>query len=111
MTKLTTLLAQKTKKFSEICTLVAHELGLAAWPLVDGVDRRRVENEASQCVKEWEETVEMRTDPGLRPATPLRRLLSQHHQICERILDEQDIEIGLWAYRRAAKRRRPAASH
>ena len=111
MTKLSTLRAQKTKKFSEICAFVARELGLAGWPLVDSGDRRRVENEANQCVKEWEETVEMRTDPTLRPVTPLRRLLSQHHEICERILDEQDIEVGLWAYRRGARRRHSPVSH
>ena len=111
MTKLRLLNTQKRKKFGEICAFVARELGLPEWPMVNSADRRHVENEARQHVRDWEETVEMRTDPGLRPATPLRRLLSEHHEICERILDEQDIGIGLWAYKRSAKRRRPAASH
>jgi hypothetical protein len=111
MTKLKHLHAQKARKFSEICAFAARELGLSGWPLLASGDRRRVEDEANQYVSEWEETVEMRPDPAIRPITPLRRLLSQYHQICERILDEQDIEVGLWAYKRGAKRRRPAASH
>jgi hypothetical protein len=31
---------------------------------------------------------------NIRPITPLRRLLSQHQHICERILDELEIEGG-----------------
>ena len=46
---------------------------------------------------EWEETTEFRTRANIRPITPLRRLLSQHQHICDRILDEQEIEVGLWA--------------
>ncbi len=111
MTKLKHLHAQKARKFREICAFVARELGLPGWPLLDGSDLSRVEREAQQYIKEWEETVEMRTDPALRPITPLRRLLSQYHQICERVLDEQDIEVGLWAYRRGVRRRHSPAPH
>jgi len=37
----------------------------------------------------------------------LRRLLNQYQDICDRILDENDIESGLWAYRMGLKRRAP----
>ena len=110
MNKLRILNTQKRKKFGEICAFVARELGLPEWPAHDGDVRQQIEREARQYVKEWEETVEMRTDPRLRPATPLRRLLGQYHEICERILDEQDIEIGLWAYRRSPRCKDAAAS-
>jgi hypothetical protein len=107
MTKLKLLFAQKTKKFDEICALVARELGYGELSSLSDEDRNQVEDEARQYVEQWEETVEMRISPTLRPMTPLRRLLGQYHVICERILDEHKIEAGLWAYRRGPRRRRP----
>jgi hypothetical protein len=56
------------------------------------------------------ETVEMRTSPTIRPITPLRRLLAEHHDICERILDEEEMDAGLWAYRKRTQKRRTRAS-
>jgi hypothetical protein len=94
MTKLELLYAQKTKKFDEICALVARELGYGELSTLSGEDRNQVEDEAEQYVKEWEETVEMRTSPTIRPITPLRRLLSQYHDICERILDQRGAHVS-----------------
>jgi len=110
MTKLELLYAQKTKKFDEICALVARELGYDELSTMNGEGRNQIEDEAEQYVKQWEETVEMRTSPTIRPITPLRRLLSKYHDICERILDQREIEEGLWAYKRGTRRRRPPAS-
>src|SRR6476661_4059762 len=41
-------------------------------------------------------TVEIKTSP----ITALPRLLAEYHDTCERILDEQEIEVGLWAYKK-----------
>src|SRR3989337_2039394 len=109
MTKLDQLYAERDKKFGEICALVARELGHFDFATTNGEDRERVAHEAEQYVKEWEETTELRTRPGIRPVTPLRRLLSEYQSICERILDEQDIEVGLWAYKSGARSRRRLA--
>jgi hypothetical protein len=106
MTKLELLHAQKSKKFDEVCALVARELGYSELPLLSDEDRSRVEDEAKQYVEQWGETVEMRTSPSIRPITTLRRLLAEHHDICERILDEQEMDAGLWAYRKRAEKRR-----
>jgi len=37
--------------------------------------------------------------------------LAEYHETCEKILDEQEIEIGLWAYKKRAQgpRRRSAS--
>ena len=110
MTKLELLYVEKIKKFDEICALVARELGYGELSTMNGEGRNRVEDEAEQYVEQWEETVEMRTSPTIRPITPLRRLLSQYHDICERILDEHELEEGLWAYKQGSRRRRPPAS-
>ena len=106
MTKLELLYAQKSKKFDLVCALVARELGYSELPLLSDEDRSRVEDEAKQYVEQWGETVEMRTSPTIRLITPLRRLLAEHHEICERILDEQEMDAGLWAYRKRAEKRR-----
>ena len=106
MTKLELLYAQKSKKFDQVCALVARELGYSELPLLSDEDRSRVEDEAKQYVEQWEETVEMRTSPTIRPITTLRRLLAEHHEICERILDEQEMDAGLWVYRKRAENRR-----
>jgi hypothetical protein len=110
MTKLELLYAQKSKKFDQLCILVAREFGYGEFSTLSTEDRIRVEDEATQYVEQWEETVEMKTNFTIRPITPLRRLLAEYHDICERILDEHEIDAGLWAYRkRAQKRRRPVS--
>jgi hypothetical protein len=109
MTKLEHLYAEKGKKFDEICAFLARELGYGDVARIDAEDRKYLEYEAEQQVSEWEETTEFRTRPDIRPSTPLRRLLGQHQSICERILDEQEIEIGLWAYKKRRTRRHRAA--
>ena len=107
MTKLDRLNLEKNKKFAEICELVACELGYRRLAAINPEDRRHIEREAEQQVTEWEETTELRTRSNIRPS--LRCLLSEYQNICERILDEHEIEIGLWAYKRGSRRqRRPA---
>jgi hypothetical protein len=111
MKKLEALSAQRAEKFAGICALVARELGFGELSTMRDEVRNQVDDEAEHYVEQWAETDEMRTSPTIRPMTPLRRLLSEYHNICERILDEQEIEIGIWAHqRRAQKRRRPLAS-
>jgi hypothetical protein len=90
MTKLDLLYAQKTKKFDEMCALVARDLGYGGLPMTEE-GRDQVEDEVEHYVKRWEESVEMRTSPALRPIAPLRRLLTKYHDICERILDVHEI--------------------
>ena len=108
MTKLEVLYAQKSEKFGEVYAVAARELGYGDLSTLSVEDRIRVEDAAKQYVEQWEETVEMRTNFTIRPVTPLRRLLAEYHYICERILDEHEIDAGLWAYRqRVKKRRRP----
>ena len=109
MTKLELLYAQKYEKFGEVCAVAARELGYGDLSTLSVEDRIRVEDEAKQYVEQWEETVEMRTNFTIRPVTPLRHLLAEYHDICERI-DEHEIVDCLLAYRkRAQKRRRPAS--
>ena len=110
MTKLELLYAQKSKKLEQLCAVAARELGYGELSTLSVADRMRVDDQVEQYVEQWEETVEMRTSPTIRPITPLRRLLAEYQDICERILDEHEIDAGLWAYRKGAqKRRRPAS--
>jgi len=46
MTKLELLYAQKTKKFDEICALVARELGYDELSTMNGEGRNQIEDEA-----------------------------------------------------------------
>jgi hypothetical protein len=110
MTKLELLYAQKAEKFGQLCAIAARELGYGELSALSVEDRIRVEDEAKQYVAQWEETVEIKTDFTIRPFTPLRRLLAEYHDICERLLDEHEIVACLLAHRkRAQKRRRPAS--
>jgi hypothetical protein len=109
MTKLELLYAQKSEKFGQLCAVAACELGYGELSALSVEDRIRVEDKAKQYVEQWGEMVEMKTNFTIRP-TPLRRLLAEYHDICERILDEHEIDAGPWAYRkRTQKRRRPAS--
>jgi hypothetical protein len=104
MTKLEELYSHQ--KSNQVCALVARELGCDELSTLSDEKRNRVEGEAKQYVEQWEETVEMRTSPTIRPITPLRRLLAEYHDIGERILDEQEMDAGLWVYRKRAEKRR-----
>jgi hypothetical protein len=95
-TKLEVLYAQNPKKFDHVCAVLAREFGYGELSTLSEEDRNRVEDEAEQYVQQWEETVEMKTSPTIRPITPLGRLLAEYHDICERILDEHEIDAGLW---------------
>ena len=79
MTKLELLYALKSKKFDQLCALVARELGYDELSILTVEDRIRVEDQATQHVELWEETVEMKTNFTIRPITPLRRLLAKYH--------------------------------
>lgn len=84
MYKLDQLYAEKAKKFAEICALLARELGLGEFAKLGVEDRHQIDLAADQHLKEWDETTEFRTRANIRPITPLRRLLSQHQQICDK---------------------------
>ena len=110
MTKLELLYAQKSNKLEQLCAVAARELGYGELSTLSVADRMRVDDQVEQYVEQWEETVEMRTSSTIRPITPLRRLLAEYQDIGERILDEHEIDAGLWAYRKGVqKRRRPAS--
>ena len=100
MTKLDMLNAQRAEKFTALCALVAHDLGYGELPDLSEADRNHIEGEAKHYVELWGETIEMKTSLAIRPMTPLGRLLAQYFDTCERILDEQEIEAGLWAYKK-----------
>ena len=109
MTKLELLYAQKSKKFDQLRAVAARELGYDELSALSVEDRIRVDDQVEQYVEQWEETVEMRTGFTIRPITSLRRLLAEYQDICERILDEHEIDAGLWAYRKGIEKRRRRA--
>lgn len=110
MTKLERLNWEKSRKFDAICASVARELGYGGLSELSCVDRAQVEREVKQYLKECEEAVQLRARRTSRPM-PLRRLLSEYRDVCERILDEHEIEVGLWAYKRAARHRLGRRAH
>jgi hypothetical protein len=110
MRKLDRLFAERAAKFLEVCALLSRELGYGELSTISYERRQWIEKEAQQYIQDWEEMSELRAPPYIRPMTPLRRLLNQYQDICERILDERDIEIGLWAYKRRGPARRRTAS-
>ena len=111
MTKLDMLNAQRAEKFAALCALVARDLGYGELQHLSEKDRNHIEGEAEHFVELWGETLEMKTSPTIRLMTPLRRLLAEYHDTCEKILDEQEIEVGLWAYKKRTQgpRRRSAS--
>ena len=111
MTKLDMLNAQRAEKFAALCALVARDLGYGELQHLSEEDRNHIEGEAEHYVALWGDTLEMKTSPSLRLRTPLRRLLAEYHDTCEKILDEQEIEVGLWAYKKRTQgpRRRSAS--
>ena len=110
MTKLDMLNAQRAEKFAALCALVARDLGYGELQHLSEEDRNHIEGEAKHYVELWGETLEMKS-PTFHPFTPLRRLLAEYYDTCGKILDEQEIEVGLWAYKKRPQglRRRSAS--
>ena len=110
VTKLDMLKAQRAEKFAALCALVARELGYGELQYLSEEDRNHIEGEAKHYVELCGETLEMKS-PTFHPITPLRRLLAEYYDTCEKILDEQEIEVGLWAYKKRPQgpRRRSAS--
>ena len=88
MTKLDMLNAQRAEKFAALCALVARDLGYGELQDLSEEDRNHIAGEAKHYVALWGETLEMKTSPTFRLMTPLRRLLAEYHDTCEKILDE-----------------------
>ena len=111
MTKLDQLYAEKRKKFDEICALLARELGYGEFATISAEDRKQVELQVEQHVKE------MGRDDGIpnssqhqthhAPTTSVE-LASVHMR--ENPSDEQEIEVGIWAYKRGSRCQRQLAS-
>ena len=108
MTKLDMLNAQRAEKFAALCVLVARDLGYGELQHLSEEDRNQIEGEAKHYVELWGETLEMKTSPSIRL---MKRLLAEYHDTCEKILDEEEIEVGLWAYKKRTQgpRRRSAS--
>jgi hypothetical protein len=70
-------------KFQEICQLLAVDLGLSG---------ERLTNEGQMAIKRWEEAAEMQDIPPA-PSSPLQKLLKEHYELSEQILDAEDAEI------------------
>ena len=106
MTKLDMLNAQRAEKFAALCVLVARDLGYGELQHLSEENRNHIEGEAKHYVELW-----LKTSPSIHLMTPLRRLLAEYHDTCEKILDEQEIEVGLWAYKKRTQgpRRRSAS--
>jgi hypothetical protein len=70
------------EKFDEIESFLAKQLGLA-----------NADDEAEEAIERWEEDAQMADTPPT-PTGALQRLLSEHHEISEQILDIRDRAIG-----------------
>jgi hypothetical protein len=73
-------------KFDEIARFLAIQLGYNA------ADPRGRE-EAQDAIDRWEEDVEIRKAGALEPTSPLQRLLREHYDISDMIMDIHDDAI------------------
>ena len=80
MTKIDMLNTQKGREIYRAMCVGARDLGYGELPQLSEVDRTHIEGEAKHYVELWEEAVEIKTSPTIRPITPLRRLLAEYHE-------------------------------
>jgi hypothetical protein len=88
--------SRQETKFREIATMIAADLGYGAFGELDPKRRAALELEAEEAILRWEHDAEMQMQP-IEPKTPLQRLLREHHDIGETILDirkEEDNGAG-----------------
>ena len=80
--KLQELHVQLDNKFNEIVELLARELNHAK-------NDPRVHDEAESAIQRWAEDAQMAENP-IESKGELQRLLKEHHQIAEEIMDVRD---------------------
>ena len=80
--KLQELHTQLDNKFNEIVELLARELSHAK-------NDPRVHDEAESAIQRWAEDAQMAEHP-IETKGELQRLLKEHHQIAEEIMDVRD---------------------
>jgi hypothetical protein len=74
---------QLDEKFDELARLITAQRG-------DSVDARA---EAEEAIEQWEEDAEM-ADFRIQQTSDLQRLLTEHHEIGEKILDIGDEAVS-----------------
>jgi hypothetical protein len=88
--ELTALRAAYTAKFDEICAVVAAHYGYDPNPAkLSDTQREQIADEVEELTENWDMAISL-DDWDLEPKTELQRLLAEHHEIDERILDQQD---------------------
>jgi hypothetical protein len=81
---------QRDAKMDEIVALIASQLGHGDITSLTPDQREAIE--AEEAEERWMEEAEM-ADPPVEPTTPLQRLLREHHDLGEMILDIEDEAI------------------
>jgi hypothetical protein len=85
-------------KFDELCTLYASHLGYSSNPTeLSDEQWEQIAEEVEELTENWDEAPCF-DDWDLKPKTEMQRLLAEHHEIGESILDQQD---------KICRRRRP----
>jgi hypothetical protein len=77
---------ERAVKFDAIVLSLATDLGYGDPALLSQDDKDTLADEAEQTIELWEEDAEMADEPP-KVVTSLQILLSQYHELGERILD------------------------
>jgi len=83
--------ALQDAKFREIADLIAVSLGYGSFDALGAEEKLAVELETREAIERWEEIAEMMM-PSVEPKNSLQKLLREHHDIGEAILDIRDEE-------------------
>lgn len=83
---LNTLHKLRDAKFEEIRQLLKAKLG---------IDGQQLTDEAEEATERWDEDFEMSQRQPLQSPTALQRLLAEHYELGEQILDVQDRNLKL----------------
>jgi hypothetical protein len=82
------LQAKRATKFDQICELVRKQLGYKSLDKLSDQEHQQVIEEAEELAENWDEA--SLEDWNLLARTELQRLLAEHHEIGEQIVDLQD---------------------
>src|SRR6516164_285005 len=93
--------ALQDAKFREIADLIAVNLGYGSFDALGAQEKLVVELETREAIERWEEIAEMMM-PSVEPKNSLQKLLREHHDIGEMILNIRDEEEEQKMRRRGA---------
>jgi hypothetical protein len=90
---LATLELRLSRKFDEIAEMISTDIGYGPLAALTEAQRQQVYEDAEEATESWDEA-DIAASTSLKVNTPLQKLLQEHLDMAEAIMDIRDADIA-----------------